>query len=141
MRRQMILNTDRNIRQHIHQLEPLLADDNNNRQPVLDFLYLTTRGWKTGKEHRIEIWFVEHKGKFYILYEGKEYAHWVQNIKHNSAVSFSVGNDSLTGIARIVDPKSESNLTNQIAELMDAKYQWNEGLIVELLPKSIVESK
>ena len=140
MRRQMILNTDRNIRQHIHQLEPLLAD-NNNKQPALDFLYLTTRGWKTGKEHRIEIWFVEHKGKFYILSEGKEYAHWVQNIKHNSAVSFSVGNDSFTGIARIVDPKSESNLTNQIAELMDAKYKWNEGLIVELLPKSIVESK
>ena len=22
------------------------------------FLYLTTKGWKTGKQHKIEIWFV-----------------------------------------------------------------------------------
>jgi deazaflavin-dependent oxidoreductase (nitroreductase family) len=116
-----------------------LADNsNNNHKPTQDFLYLTTTGWKTGREHRIEIWFVEHKGNFYILSEGKEYAHWVQNIKHNSAVSFSVGNNSFTGIARIVNSNSEPNLTNQIAELMDAKYKWNEGLIVELLPKSVV---
>jgi hypothetical protein len=27
------------------------------KQPQL--LYLTTIGWKTGKQHRIEIWFVE----------------------------------------------------------------------------------
>jgi hypothetical protein len=32
------------------------------------FLYLTTHGWKSGKEHRIEIWFVEHNKRYYIIY-------------------------------------------------------------------------
>ena len=32
------------------------------------FLYLTTIGWKTGKQHRIEIWFVEHNNDRYVLH-------------------------------------------------------------------------
>ena len=28
------------------------------------FPYLTTHGWKTGKQHRIEIWFVEHNERY-----------------------------------------------------------------------------
>jgi len=31
------------------------------------FLYLTTKGWKTGKEHRIEIWFVSYDDKYYVI--------------------------------------------------------------------------
>ncbi len=60
------------------------------------FLYLTTRGWKTGKQGRIEIWFVEHNERFYILSERREGAHWVQNIKHDPQVSFST-NDKVLG--------------------------------------------
>lgn len=105
------------------------------------FLYLTTFGWKTGKIHRIEIWFVEHKGKFYILSESKEQAHWVQNIKHNPSISFSIEDNSFRGVARIVDRKNEFKLASQVAELMYEKYNWNEGLIVELALKSTVESK
>jgi deazaflavin-dependent oxidoreductase (nitroreductase family) len=108
---------------------------------ALQFLYLTTKGWKTGRTHRIEIWFVEHEEKFYILSEGKEHAHWIQNIMHSSAVSFSVGSDSFTGTARIIDPIKESKLAHRITELMAAKYKWNEGLIAELSPISIEESK
>lgn len=28
------------------------------------FLYLDIGGWKTGRRHRIEIWFVEYGGKY-----------------------------------------------------------------------------
>jgi hypothetical protein len=36
------------------------------------FLYLTTKGWKTGRQHRIEIWFVSSADKYYIVSEHKE---------------------------------------------------------------------
>ena len=39
------------------------------------FLYLTTKGWKTGIQHEIEIWFVSYDGKYYILSERKGNAH------------------------------------------------------------------
>jgi deazaflavin-dependent oxidoreductase (nitroreductase family) len=72
-------------------------------------LYLTTLGWKTGKQHRIEIWFAEHNGKYYIISERRDSAHWVQNIKHNPAVSFSINNNNVfRGNARIVDQEKES---------------------------------
>ncbi len=46
-------------------------------------LYLTTKGCKTGRQRRIEIWFVLYAGKYYVFSERKEKAHWVQNIMHN----------------------------------------------------------
>lgn len=104
--------------------------------PQQQFLYLTTKGWKTRKEHKIEIWFVKYKNKFYVLSENRERAHWVQNISHDPHVSFSVESQSFQGIARIIDSKNEPSLSASVAELMQAKYEWNEGLIVELLPCS-----
>ncbi|HJY15597.1 MAG TPA: nitroreductase family deazaflavin-dependent oxidoreductase [Nitrososphaeraceae archaeon] len=99
------------------------------------FLYLTTLGWKTGKQHRIEIWFVEHNGRYYIISERLDSAHWVQNIKHNPVVSFSV-NDKviIKGNARIVDQEKESALAAEVLKLMNTKYKWSQGLVVELMP-------
>lgn len=95
---------------------------------------MTTLGWKTGKEHRIEIWFVEYNGRYYIISERLDSAHWVQNIKHNPVVSFSV-NDKviIKGNARIVDQAKESALSAEVSKLMDTKYKWSQGLIVELM--------
>ena len=42
------------------------------------FLYLNTTGWKSGKIHKIEIWFVEFNKKYYIISEREERAHWVK---------------------------------------------------------------
>ena len=55
------------------------------------FLYLTTAGWKTGKRHQIEIWFVEHSGKYYVVSEHYERSHWVRNILRNPQAEFSIG--------------------------------------------------
>jgi deazaflavin-dependent oxidoreductase (nitroreductase family) len=96
---------------------------------------LTTHGWKTGKQHRIEIWFVEHNGRYYIVSERLDSAHWVQNIKRNSVVSFSINDKVFRGNARIiVDQEKESALTGEVLKLMDIKYKWSQGLIVELMP-------
>jgi deazaflavin-dependent oxidoreductase (nitroreductase family) len=98
------------------------------------FLYLTTQGWKSGKQHRIEIWFVDYNERYYIISEQFEGAHWVQNIKRNAGVSFSINNNVIRGNARIVDQEKESALTAEVLKLMDRKYKWNQGLIVELSP-------
>jgi hypothetical protein len=93
------------------------------------FLYLTTTGWKTGREHKIEIWFVEYGGRYYIVSERREQAHWVQNALCNKQVSFSVGDKSFDGSARAI---GQSELATTVSSLMDAKYGWSQGLIMEL---------
>ena len=95
---------------------------------------MTTHGWKTGKEHRIEIWFVEYNGRYYIISERLDSAHWVQNIKRNQKVSFSINDKVFKGNARIVDQEKESVLAAEVLKLMDTKYKWSQGLIVELMP-------
>lgn len=95
---------------------------------------MTTHGWKTGKEHRIEIWFVEYNGRYYIISERLDSAHWVQNIKRNQKVSFSINDKVFKGNARIVDQEKESALTAEVLKLMNTKYKWSQGLIVELMP-------
>jgi F420H(2)-dependent quinone reductase len=95
---------------------------------------LITHGWKSGKEHRIEIWFVEHNERYYIISEQLKVAHWVQNIKHDAAISFSINDRISKGNARIVDQEKEPALATEVSKLMDTKYKWSQGLIVELTP-------
>jgi hypothetical protein len=94
------------------------------------FLYLTTRGWKTGKQHRIEIWFVEYNKRYYIMSELLERAHWVQNIIHYPRVLFTLKDDTFEGTARIIDKVREPQLAAEVSKLMTAKEL--DGLIVEL---------
>ena len=101
------------------------------------FLNLITSGWKTGKDHRIEIWFVEYNEKFYVISEHLEQAHWVQNITHNPRIKFSIYDEVLEGIARILDQTKDSVLVNTVSELMSQKYKWNQGLIVEITPSRV----
>jgi deazaflavin-dependent oxidoreductase (nitroreductase family) len=97
------------------------------------FLYLSTSGRKTGKNHKIEIWFLEHDGRYHIISERENNAHWVQNILYNPKVSFSVGDVSFQGTARIINQEKESDLAAQVSILMDEKYGWSKGVIVELI--------
>lgn len=101
----------------------------------MDYLYLTTTGHKSGQPHEIEIWFVEHDGRYYLVAQRREASHWVQNIQHDPAISFKVGSreaGAVSGIGRIVEPEAEPDLVGAVSKLMDAKYGWSTGLIVEL---------
>jgi len=99
-----------------------------------EFLYLTTIGHKTGNPHEIEIWYVPYVGRYYLVAEGRERSHWVQNIDHNPTVSFYVEGLTYQGTGRAVDSASEPELAEAVSKLMDAKYNWSNGLIVELSP-------
>ncbi len=99
-----------------------------------EFLYLTTTGRKTGQPREIEIWFVEREGRYYMVSEHGERSNWVQNIVHNPKVSFWVNGTTYQGTGRAIDPEAEPELAAAVSALMDTKYEWSDGLIVELSP-------
>ena len=108
---------------------------NNDLYQSSQFLYLTTNGRKTTRQHTIEIWFIEYNKKYYVLSERKKTSDWVQNIIFDPNVSFNVNNKNYKGYARIVvDKIQESILAKTVSVLMFNKYGWNDGLIVELIP-------
>jgi deazaflavin-dependent oxidoreductase (nitroreductase family) len=103
-----------------------------------EFLYVTTTGWKSGSPHEIEIWYVARGGCYYLMSGDGERAHWVQNIQRQPAVSLWVMGQTLSGSGRIVDRAAEPELAAAVAALFAAKYDWDDGLIVELCPAGAV---
>ncbi len=95
------------------------------------FLYQTTEEWKTGKLHKIEIWFVEQDKKYYVLSECEKKAHWVQNILRDSKISFQVNDETFNNHGWIIEDVGEKDLILAIPAMMDKKYGWRDGLIVE----------
>ena len=115
----------------------MITNNNNDlhQLPLPQFLYLTTKGRNTTREHTIEIWFTEYNKKYYILSEHKKASDWVQNIIVDPNVTFNVNNKIYKGYARIVD--KETTLANAVSDLMLRKYGWSGGLIVELTSNDI----
>jgi deazaflavin-dependent oxidoreductase (nitroreductase family) len=106
------------------------------------FLYLVTRGRKTGQPREIEIWYVALGGHFYIIAEKRDDAQWLKNVRACPEVTFSVGSQSAretevrrtAARARVVDDDVEPDLAQQVRRLMDEKYRWSDGLVVEITP-------
>lgn len=101
------------------------------------FLYLTTTGRKTGKLHQIEIWFVEYERSFYMVHEHDSRSDWIANILAQPAVTIRVGSrdaEEITGMGRVVDRDAEPELSSAVVALMEAKYNWSDGRIVEVKP-------
>ncbi|NJL94316.1 MAG: nitroreductase family deazaflavin-dependent oxidoreductase [Anaerolineae bacterium] len=100
------------------------------------FFYLETVGRRSGQPHEVELWFVPHGGCFYMVAEGREQAHWVQNLLQQSSVRFRVGQAALfqPGRARTINPTGNPELAATVAALFEAKYNWSDGLIVEVCP-------
>jgi deazaflavin-dependent oxidoreductase (nitroreductase family) len=96
------------------------------------FFYLTTRGRVTGQPRTIEIWFVTHEGCHYLVSENREASGWVKNLVRDPAVSFRIGNGpTANATARIV---TDDATVAAVKKLMDAKYDWSDGLVVEIRP-------
>jgi len=104
------------------------------------FFYLTTTGRESGLPREIEIWFVEHEGRYYLVSERREASGWVQNLRKEARVRFSIGSRdaheegsaSAPGRGRIVDGAGEEDLVHAVSARMEAKYQWSDGLVVEI---------
>ena len=98
------------------------------------YLYLATRGRKSGRLHEIEIWFTHRDGRFFLIAEHPT-SHWVQNVRANPEVQVRVAGNSFTARARAVSRETEPELHRAIADLSRDKYGWGDGLVVELVPE------
>jgi deazaflavin-dependent oxidoreductase (nitroreductase family) len=98
------------------------------------YLYLTTTGRRTGQPREIEIWFTQHGGRYYLVAEHRERAHWVRNLRAMPHVAVRVGRRAFAARARVVDAKTEPELARAVKKLSEKKYRWGEGLVVELDP-------
>src|SRR5687767_12207198 len=84
------------------------------------YLYLTTIGRRTGRAHRIEIWFAAHDGRLYMLAGGRERADWVRNLQANPRVTVELGDETHVGAAHVLEAGTAED---QLArELLVAKY-------------------
>ncbi len=101
-------------------------------EPEAQYLYLTTTGWRSGQPHQIEIWFTTLDGRWYVLAEHGDRAHWVQNLRRQPAVSFRVAGHEYQGWARVIDDAAEPSLAEQVRARSREKYGWGGGLIVQL---------
>ena len=90
-----------------------------------DFAYLVTTGRKSGRPHRIEIWFAIENGVLYMLSGGGDGADWVRNIEKDRDVRVQVGSRTVSAKARIVRATKEDQ---RARELLDEKYMgWKAG--------------
>lgn len=90
-----------------------------------DVAYLVTIGRKSGRRHRVEIWFALESGVVYLLSGGGESADWVRNLRKNRAVRIQIGTRSVPARARFPEGKDEDA---RARELLDAKYMgWRPG--------------
>ena len=90
-----------------------------------DFAYLVTTGRKSGRPHRIEIWFAIENGVIYMLSGGGDSADWVRNIKKDRDVRVQIGSRTVSARARIVRRPKEDQ---RARELLDEKYmEWTAG--------------
>src|ERR671925_665696 len=93
------------------------------------YLYLTTTGRRSGRPHRIEIWFAVHAGRVYLLAGGRERADWVRNVRADPQVTVQLGDETQTGVARVLESGSAED---QLArDLLLAKYAPSEDDLEE----------
>jgi deazaflavin-dependent oxidoreductase (nitroreductase family) len=97
------------------------------------YLYLTTKGRKSGGPREIEIWFTSRDERYYVI---AEYAtsHWVQNLQADRRVRIRVGEKAFGATARVILAETEPELHRAVQELSRKKYGWGEGVVIELVP-------
>jgi deazaflavin-dependent oxidoreductase (nitroreductase family) len=99
-----------------------------------EFLYLTTRGRKSGRPRQIEIWFTRRGRSYYLVAEHGLRAQWVQNLLVEPRVRWRVGLANFAGRARVVRAETAPALVRDIQARSRRKYGWGDGLVVELDP-------
>jgi len=98
------------------------------------YLYLTTRGRRSGQPREIEIWFTDRNGRFYVIAEYPT-SHWVQNLQADPHAKVRVAGKKITARAAFVSPQANPELHRAIQEQSRNKYGWGQGLVVELDPE------
>jgi len=97
------------------------------------YLYLTTKGRRSGLPREIEIWFTWHQGRYYVIAEYCT-SRWVQNLQADPRVQVRLGENIFDATARVILAEREPELQSAVEQLSQKKYGWGEGLVIELAP-------
>lgn len=85
-----------------------------------DYCYLTTTGRRSGRPHRIEIWYAVQGGTLYLLAGAGRASDWVQNLRAEPHVTVELDGVAWHGTARVVEPGDEAA---RARALVHGKYQ------------------
>jgi len=84
------------------------------------FMYLTTIGRRSGRPHRIEIWFAAHNGRLYLRAGDRDRADWVRNLRANPRVTVELGDQTRVGLGHVLEAgTAEDHLSR---DLLVSKY-------------------
>lgn len=79
-----------------------------------DYCYLTTTGRRTGRPHRIEIWYAADSNILYLLSGGGRSSDWVRNLTTNPAVVVEVEDEVFPAHARVLQNGEEAELARSL---------------------------
>ena len=86
-----------------------------DRSPAdLDYCYMTTTGRRSGRPHRIEIWFALGEEAVYVLSGGGGRSDWVRNLAVSPDVFLELGDERRTTTARVVTDPDEDALARRL---------------------------
>ena len=88
--------------------------------------YLTTIGRRTGRPHRIEIWFAAQDGRVYLLAGGRERSDWVRNLRAHAQVTVELGDETHAGTAGVLRAGTVED--QRARELLVGKYREGDNL-------------
>jgi deazaflavin-dependent oxidoreductase (nitroreductase family) len=71
------------------------------------YVYLTTKGRKTGKPHKVELWFAYYGGRVYLSHEGQR-TDWMRNALKNERVGVRIGSVEFEAKAKVAAEGSRS---------------------------------
>ena len=80
----------------------------------LDYLYLTTRGRRTGRPHEVEIWFGAGAETVYLLSGGGDRSDWVRNLLADPRVTVRIDGERRSGRARRVQDPGEDEMARRL---------------------------
>ncbi len=104
------------------------------RHPLEDLwaLHLVTRGRKTGRPRRTELWFVFRDGAAYLLAHGRaggQGTDWFRNLTADCRVQIEGGGRTWAGVAEVLPPEAVEVITGWFRAKYGAEAvrRWYEG--------------
>src|SRR3954451_24074887 len=95
---------------------------------MTEYCYVTTTGRRSGKPHRIEIWFADAPDghTIYLLAGGRDRSDWVRNLQTHPACTVEIAENTYRGTARMIEGTDEDEVART---LVHDKYAQGDDLV------------
>ena len=84
--------------------------------PAHPFCYLTTTGRRSGKSHRIEIWYIVDGRDAWLFTERDPETDWVRNLRVEPAVTLEIAGRTLAAHAAVIEIALDDVIRKRLAE-------------------------